>query len=287
MSELKIKNADASDKYLGTMGAGSTGDPYFSIPADFYTEVAKGNVPGHTIVHKFGGNPAVGVTFEPITSLGIYNTPQVSGATKLRIKAGGDANDTAAGSGAREITIVGLDETGAEVTETLATAGASASTVTTATFIRFYRAYVSASGTYATASAGSHAATITIENGAGGTDWGAIDLNGFAKGQTHIGAYSVPLGKTAYLISYSATIESTKTTEVIFFQRRNILEIVAPYTAMREVFSLGTIAGQLTNPPEMMPIGPFPALTDIGYMARVASTSADVNVEFKILLVDD
>jgi len=56
---------------------------------------------------------------------------------------------------------------------------------------------------------------------------------------------------------------------------------------MREVFSLGTIAGQLTNPPEMMPIGPFPALTDIGYMARVASTSADVNVEFKILLVDD
>jgi hypothetical protein len=125
MSTLKVKDADASDQYLGAMGLGTSPSPFYSIPADFYLEVHKGNVTGHSIIHKFGHNTAIPTTYTPVTSIGSYPTPQVSGATTLRIKAGGDANDTAAGTGAREITLIGVDETGAEVTETLATAGAS------------------------------------------------------------------------------------------------------------------------------------------------------------------
>ena len=48
------------------------------------------------IENKFGDNTAVGTSYVPITGNGIYRTPQVSGATTLRVKAGGDANDTAA-----------------------------------------------------------------------------------------------------------------------------------------------------------------------------------------------
>ena len=44
-------------------------------------------------------------------------TPLSGGATKLRVKSGG--NDAAAGSGARQVTIQGLDENLEEVTETL------------------------------------------------------------------------------------------------------------------------------------------------------------------------
>lgn len=285
MSELKIKDADGNDKYIGSMGVGITTDPYHNIPADFYAEVQKGNVKGHSIVHKFGHNPLVGTSFVPITSIGAYQTPQVSGATTLRIKAGGDANDTAAGSGAREITVTGLDETGAEVSETIATAGASASTATTTTFIRFYRAFVSASGTYATSSSGSHADTITIENGAGGTDWGTIDLNSFPNSQTRIGVYTIPLGKTGYILGADISIESTKVVDAIFFQRQNILETSPPYTAMRIVYEN---AG-LTDTRKLSiksPIGGFPELTDLGYMSKVASGTADVDVDFEILLVD-
>ena len=54
---------------------------------DFYAEVAKGKVAGHTIVHKFGHNDTVGTTYEPITATGVYNTPQPASATTLRIKA--------------------------------------------------------------------------------------------------------------------------------------------------------------------------------------------------------
>lgn len=287
MSELKIKDGDAADKYIGSIGTGATGDPYHNIPADFYAEVVKGNVVGHSIVHKFGRNPLVGTSFVPITSIGVYNTPQVSGATTLRIKAGGDANDTAGGSGAREITIVGLDETGAEVTEILATAGASASSTTTATFLRFYRAWVSESGTYATQSTPSHIDTITIENGSGGTDWGTLDLNGFASAQTYIGAYSIPLGKTGYLLGVKLRLDTTKVVDAIFFKREGILETAAPYSAMRALLELtGLTELGYTWRPKSIGL-PIPALTDIGFMAHVSAGTADISIEMEILLVDD
>jgi hypothetical protein len=285
MSELTIKDGAAATKYLGTMGVGTTGDPYFSIPADFYTEVAKGNVPGHTLVHKFGHNSATPTTLTPICSIGDYITLQPASATTLRIKAGGDANDTAAGSGAREVTLQGLDETGTLVSESIATAGASASAVTTTTFIRLFRIKVTASGTYATSTTASHTAAITIENGAGGTDWGTIDLNGFALSQSTIGAYSVPLGKTAYLISYDINAETTKIVDAVFFQRQSILDAAAPYEAMRIVFE---IVGLTDTRSKVLnaPIA-FPALTDIGFMAKVSTGTANVSVNFDILLVDD
>lgn len=284
---LKIQNADAANRFIATMGEGSTeGDPFFSIPADFYTEVQKGNVPGHSIVHKFGHNPLVGTTFVPLTSIGIWQTPQVGAATTLRIKAGGDANDTAAGTGAREITLEGLDETGVFIVETLATAGASASSTTTTTFIRLFRMFVSESGTYATTTTGSHSATITVENGAGGTDWGAITVNGFPNSQTKIGAFSVPLGQTAFLLSVLINIESTKVVDILFFARGGILKTSAPFDAMR-VF--GEVRG-ITDVRVLIPRSPFlvvPALSDIGFMAKVASGTADVDVDFEILLIDD
>jgi len=286
MSELKIVDGDATDKYLGTIGAGVTGDPYHNIPADFLIEVKKGNVLGHSIVHKFGHNTSIGTTYVPVASLGLYNTPQVAGATTLRIKAGGNANDTAAGTGAREITLTGVDETGAEVTETLATAGASASGTTTATFMRLYRMSVSYSGTYATQNTGSHAATITIENGAGGTDWGAIDLDGFAFGQSTIGAYTIPLGKTAYLLGAELSAETTKTIDAIFFQRANILETAAPYTAMRALFEWSGIADSRTKLIKA-PINGLEELTDIGFLVKVSTGTANVDIDFEILLVDN
>lgn len=250
---------------------------------DFLLEVEKGNVANHSSIHKFGRNPAVGTSFVPISVIADYPTPQPASATTLRVKAGGDANDTAAGSGAREVTIIGLDETGAEVTEAVATAGASASSATTATYMRMYRAYVSASGTYATASAGSHAATIDIENGAGGTDWGTLTATDFARSQTQIGAYSVPLGTTAYLVNISVQADSTKSVDMLLFKRENILETAAPYTAMRLLGQFPGISGEL-HLPYRIPLQ-IPALTDVGFLGKVTAGTADVSVDMHFVLV--
>ena len=238
----------------------------------------------YEIIHKFGSNGDVGTTFEPISIGGIYRTPQPAAATALRVKAG-SANDTAAGSGAREITLEGLDSTGAYVSEALATAGASASSNSSASFIRLYRAYVSASGTYATASAGSHSANIVIENSAGTEDWLTIQSTGFPRAQSEVGAYTVPLGKKAYVISYTIDVDSQKTADILFFKRGSILDASAPYEAMRLVFELTGLSGQETVQPKT-PIGPFDELTDIGFMAKAAATAV-VGVDFELILTDN
>jgi len=237
------------------------------------------------IVHKFGRNTAVGTSFVPVTFGGVYPTPQVGSATQLRIKAGGDANDDAAGTGAREVTLIGLDANGDEVTEAIATAGASASSATTNSFIRLYRAYVSASGTYATASAGSHAASITIENSAGGTDWLTIDAAAFPLAQSEVGAYSVAAGKKAYVFSAYAATDSSKSTDIVFFQRTSILQTAEPYDAMRVVFDIKSTEAFVDFAPRA-PLGPFVGPCDLGFMAKVSSTTSEVSVDFELLVVD-
>ena len=149
-----------------------------------WLDAARGLTIGQKTVAKFGRNESVGTSFEPVALGGVYQTPQAASATTLRIKSGGDSNDTAAGSGARQVTLEGLDENFEEVSETVATNGASASSATTATFTRLYRVYVSESGTYATLAAGSHVGDIVIENGSGGTDWATISATDFPQSQS-------------------------------------------------------------------------------------------------------
>ena len=247
--------------------------------------IAAGRVPGLSVIHKFGHNSAVGTTFVPISHGGVYQTPQVSGATTLRVKAG-NANDTAAGTGAREITLVGLDETGAEIIEAVPTAGISAGAASTTTFIRLYRAYVSASGTYATPSTSSHAADIVIENSAGGTDWATISFSthGYGDGQTQIGAYTVPLGFKAYISTIELLTDSSKVTEVHMFTRQSILDTAAPYEAVRTLIAFEALTATVGYIPTA-PIDSIPELTDIFFLARVTSTPvADVAVTFEIIL---
>lgn len=253
--------------------------------SDYYAEVVKGNIAGASIVHKFGQNNSIGTSFEPVTRLGIYQTPQAASATTLRIKAGGNANDTAAGTGAREVTLEGIDENGDVCSEAIATNGFLASAATTCTFMRLYRAYVSASGTYATATNGSHDGEIVIENGSGGTDWGDINETDFPKSQTEIGAYTIPVGYTGYLIGAFGFSDSAKTTELIFFKREGILDTAAPYEAMRVVFEERLEGGEFTVDPK----APILLGTgcDVGFLAKVNTGTAEVEVDFEILLVQN
>lgn len=289
----KIALADAQNS-LGVVFTASSFRTFMSndallssqLTTNYNLEVAKGNVSGSTYVHKFGANELVDTALKPVTTTTTYPTPQVAGATTLRIKAGGNANDTLAGSGAREVTFVGLDETGALLIEAVTTLGVLASAVTTGTFIRLFTAQVTSSGSYATSVAGSHSAAITIENGAGGTDWAIIPLNNsFATSRSRIAVYTVPLGKTAYLLRYDATIETTKIVDLVFFKRENILETAAPYTPMEMVFE----AEGLTEEKHVIFPAPFrfPELTDIGFMAAVSVGNAEVTIDFTILLVDN
>jgi len=246
------------------------------------TDLAAGLNSDRSLLHKFGAQIAISTSYTPVAIGGIYPTVQVAGALAMRVKAG-NTNDTAAGTGAREVTIQGLDETGALVSEAVATAGTSASSATSTTFIRVFRAWVSASGTYATSAAGSHSADIVIEDSGGAGNWATISAADFPRGQTQIGVYSVPLGWTAYIHDFHLTTSGNKPVDFLMFQRRNILETAAPYSGMRLIQEMRGIQNEYTFEP-VNPVGPYPALTDIGFMAKGASTP-DVTVDFEVELV--
>jgi hypothetical protein len=256
------------------------------VSADpFGIRVGNGEVSGYSCIDKFGHNHDVGSTLSPICAGGIWPTPQVSGAVQLRVKAG-NTNDSAAGSGARKVMLYGVDATGAEISEEISTNGTSAGTVSTLSFLRLWRAFVTESGSYATASVGSQAAEIIIEDAAD-NQWLSIPFEGgFGHAQSQVALYTVPLGKKAYITSYSYGIDATKTPDLFLFQRRNILETTAPYSTRRVVRTWDGVSGhsgQLLKDP----LGPFPALTDLGSMSLVSIGTAKVSVTMTILQMNE
>lgn len=248
--------------------------------------VAAGDIDKVSIIHKFGRNPAVGTSYVPVCMGGVYNVPLFTNATALRIKAGGSALDDASGSGARSVTLQGLDETGTLASETIATAGTAASSSTTTTFSRLFRFFVATSGTYATATAGSHGGAITIENAAGGTDWGTITATGFPMGQSEVGCYTIPKGYTGYITEMAMLTDATKPADIILFQRQNANQTAAPYSRMSKVMSTDALS-EAYYQNHINPLGPYPEYTDLGFMAKVAAGTASVSVDFEILLVEN
>ena len=245
---------------------------------DFGVEVQKGNVAGHSLVHKFGRNDAIpNGSFAFVNLLGFTAWP-LSAATTVRVKAGNAADDTA-GNGAREITVQGIDDAFAETSETIATAGGSASSATTASFWRVHRAWVSACGTYGAA----NTAAVVIENSAGGTDLIQI---GVEEGQTQFAGWTVPLGKTAYLWSVVATADAAKAADFRMFTRASMDDTSAPMQSKRLRLYFDGVLGTHSFRPNT-PLGGYAAKTDIWWEAQGGGAGTEVSVDFELLLVDD
>jgi hypothetical protein len=140
--------------------------------------ITNGGIPQRFTVHKFGMNLTTAsgdAIWEPG---GAYPYLTYTGTAKaMRVKAGGNAADTAAGTGARTVTIQGLDENFAIAQETVTLAGASASAATTTTFSRVLRVFVATTGTGRT-----NASTIDIEDSGGAATYARRRLVGLGDG---------------------------------------------------------------------------------------------------------
>lgn len=244
-------------------------------------DIARGLAPGCVSSFRFGRNTAIGSVYTPVTRSGFYRTPQATAAVALRVKAGGNVNDTALGSGAREVTLVGLNASGNVITESLVTAGASASETTSQTFIRLTKAFISKSGTYATQTAGTQAGTITIENAAGGEDWAMISDGSLGKAVSEMAVYTTPRNTAAAIFNVTVSSDSDKKANIVMFKRENILETAAPYSPMSLVVEYPQSSGLVD-----MPFDPplyFPPLCDFGFLASVAASTVDVSIGFDMV----
>jgi hypothetical protein len=253
------------------------------ITEDFLLQVARGNIEGAYLVHKFGANDNVATSLSPIASSGNYQTPTT--AQSLEILSS-NANDNNAGTGARKVKIIGLNSSGNEVSVSVSLNGLTAVAVPQ-TFLRVYRMFVEESGTYATQTTPSQAGVITLRASGGGVTWADIEnIRGFGASQTEIAAYSIPKGFSCYLLSKTFSVNSIKKASVFFFQRQNITNTVAPYSAMRLVQKHIGVTGvqQILS---RGTINKFPELTDIGLMASTDLGTAEVSAEFELLCLDN
>ena len=256
---------------------------HFPVNDAFRLAVSRGEIPGLSYVHKFGANASVSTTLVPVCQGGNYRTP--TAAVTLTVVSD-DANDTAGGTGARKVQLNYLDIDGVEHLSSIATNGASESSESVSGVWRLLRVKATESGTYATSSGASQKGTISIQVAGGGDVWAVIPeiVTGFGSSQSLIGAYTVPRGKTAYILSVILTVDSNKSASFYFFARAQANVTSAPYYPMqiKNLYKGLSGATQLDH----TTFEAYSEFTDIGFMA-VAPTTADCGAEFELLLVDN
>lgn len=244
-----------------------------SDSSNFYLDVAEGKIPSLSIVSKFGINKAIGTTEEDIWAPGGLLTYLTTAATVEVVSS--DANDTAAGTGAREVTVFGLDENWNEASETIATAGTSASSATTTTFIRVYRVTVSEIGAYG----GTNAGNLIVRVSGGGSTQGYILAD---KGQSQGVHYTIPRGHKAYIIAMHATIDTSKSVSFNIYKRGRANDISAPFSSWGVLFEgVGLEGSNPLNPAAPLFIDEY---TDIRVAGSVVSGSAIGSFDYQLVL---
>lgn len=253
------------------------------INSEFYLEMAKGDVKGHSVISKFGEADAIGTTWTIITDSQTY--PMPTAGASLEILSSSDVDSTG-NAGAQQVLIQGIGLDWREQTETVSLQGTQAVDLSN-TWLRVYRMYLVGTNTYASTSASTHDGTITLRADGGGATWAALTKdNVFAYGQSLIGAYTVPKGKTAFLTSYTADIEPTKNANIAFFQRCGADDVTPPYEALR----LQALHEGLQNTlviTNHIQRGPFVGPCDIGFFGKVANNTANISLQFNLVLIDN
>jgi len=247
----------------------------------FRAKVAAGEVPGVSRFDKFGAG-SIGTSLVPISGASTYKTP--TSATALEFIST-STNDGVGGSGAREISVIGLDANFLEITQTLTTNGTTPVPLTT-DLTRLYRWGVVESGSYANETVGSHVGDMSIQEVGSGPIWDTIQSTPFPSGRSHIGAYSIPTGKTGFLISKRITVDSLKTVNVYFFAREKIDDVTSPYTGIMQLIERDFGLSGTSDVIIAIPKGPFVGPADIGALAQSVVGTAEVSINFNILLLD-
>jgi hypothetical protein len=176
-------------------------------PSDRELEVSRGLILGHTSINKFGNNADIDAGTEDIWATGgTWIAP--TAATTVAFVSSSTA-DTSAGTGARTLTIEGLNGSYDQVSETLTMDGTTPVNTALSYFI-IHRILVATAGTGAT-----NAGTITTSWTGGGTPVGPSVAIG--KAQTQFAIYQVPAGYTGYIEQFGGGTQGGTTCDLELF----------------------------------------------------------------------
>lgn len=176
----------------------------------FELQISRGQIPNHSAFYKYGSNAGVGTSYEVVWSNG--GTLGYLGAASVLKVSSDSANDTSAGTGARTVTVVGLDANYAEVIETVTLNGLT-SVNTTTSFLRMYRAYLATVGSGGTNAGAIYVGTGTVTSGVPATIYTEIEIG---VGQTLQAFYTVPAGYSLYVTDIDYTSANSATNSALF-----------------------------------------------------------------------
>jgi len=247
------------------------------IIKDFDVEAALNNVSESKIFHVFGRSINAGALAD-IWFPGTIRTWLQTASTLVAIST--SANDTAAGTGARVITVEGLAPSFLEITEDITMNGLSNSTATTASFIRVNKVFVKDSGTFASTNGGTNIGTISINAGAVLMSEISVDPDR-ASGVSEQSHFTVPSDKEAILRTLSINVSSNQAAKIygIFRPRADITS--APFGASQTFF----IQDGLKQPDSLIPKAGilFDEKTDI-WFSCVSQAATDIDVDYELLV---
>jgi hypothetical protein len=160
---------------------------------DFTLQIARGQIQGHKSLFKFGNNSDINGSLETVWSHGgLYVYP--TSAIQMKVSSS-SSDDTALGTGARTVSVQGLDQDYNEVSETVTLAGQTA-VLTNITFIRVFRVFVITAGSTNTAQGNIYVGTGTVTAGVPATVYAEIPVG---ENQTLMAIWTVPAGYTLYI----------------------------------------------------------------------------------------
>jgi len=226
----------------------------------FELQVARGQIPGHKHVFKFGVNPVVQNVEETVwEGGGLYVYP--SSALIMTVASASGATDNGV-----VITISGLDADYNEQSETVTLAGAGTAT-TTKSFLRVYRGFV----------AGSQEPTGAVTVANGGTTYAYIN----GDNQTLMAVWTVPAGYDGYITQLDVTVLTEQNNK--FGNIRLVTREQGGVFRTQESFSA---EGGAIALPYSIPVL-IPEKTDIEYRAVASGLNADLRVSaaFEILYI--
>lgn len=236
----------------------------------FELQVARGQIDGHKSLFKFGINGAVGTSVETVWAEGgTYTYPAAASVMKI---SSSSADDAAAGTGARTISIAGLDASYNEISETV-TLNGQTEVNTVNSYLRISRMFVVTAGSGATAAGTIYTGTGTVTAGVPANIFGMIALNA---NQTQMAFWTVPAGYTLYLMGVFYTSANTNANAWTNFQL-----IQRPLGGVFRQQSSSRVPGNGDFILDFhMPIA-FAEKTDIEIRSVASTASSNVSAEFE------
>lgn len=246
---------------------------------DFYTEVAKGVVPGHKLITVAATNAAVGTSKLDLWGFSSDLVYPTAGETWEIVSS--DANDTILGTGARTVEVPFLDDNHVYQIETLELDGTTPVTFASTSAFRPYPAIDVINGSRSIravtfGSSGTNAGNITISNSSGGAVRAYIPAANIISRQSH---YTVEAGKSAFIVYGFTTVRKNKDV-IISFERTDGTDGVFVDLFPIEIYQS---AAQF-NP---HPLGPITEKTDTKTAAISTNASTEATFLLQLLVVDN